>query len=125
MALKKEQRVCEISYHGMQRVKERLKVNQAAAGHIIKNAWEKGLSAMELPTKRQREYVEGQRRLLFNGWTRLKIYHGYLLIFSGEANLITSYRLPDWFYEKQRFDRDKGHVRNLRKYIRMNPGVYF
>jgi hypothetical protein len=102
---------------------QRLNVTEKKALHIISDALQKGKTVAELPMRWQREYVENVRILAYNGWTKLRVLRNCLFIFSGEGRLITVYNLPKSFNKRYRFDSDKQPVRNLRKYLRMNPAL--
>lgn len=109
------------SLHALMRVMQRCELNEKKSLRLIKNAWEKGRRVAELPMRWQREYVENHRMELHNGWTKLRVYQNYLFIFSATEKLITAYPLPDRFDKNRHFAQDKQHIRNLRKYQRMNP----
>ena len=111
------------SLHGLLRTMQRLNVTEKKALHIINDALHKGQTVAELPMRWQREYVENVRILAYNGWTKLRVLRNCLFIFSCEGRLITVYNLPKSFNKRYRFDSDKQPVRNLRKYLRMNPAV--
>lgn len=109
------------SLHALMRVMQRLGLNEQKSLRLIRNAWEKGSQARDLPMRWQREFVENHRMLMDNGWTQLRVYQDHLFIFSATEKLITAYPLPDWFYKNRHYAQDKQHIRNLRKYQRMNP----
>ena len=111
------------SLHALIRVMQRRDMNERKSLRLIKNAWEKGRHVTDLPMRWQREYVENHRMEMYNGWTQLRVYQDYLFIFSSTAKLITAYPLPDRFHKTRHFAQDKQHIRNLRKYQRMNPAV--
>lgn len=111
------------SLHALMRVMQRRDINEQKALRLIRNAWDKGSCVAELPMRRQREYVENHRMLMNDGWTQLRVYQDYLFIFSATEKLITAYPLPDRFNKHRHFAQDKQHIRNLRKYQRMNPAI--
>ena len=109
------------SLHALMRVMQRRDLNEQKSLRLIKNAWEKGRHVADLPMRWQREYVENHRMEMYNGWTQLRVYQNYLFFFSATEKLITAYPLPDRFDKNRHFAQDKQHIRNLRKYQRMNP----
>lgn len=111
------------SLHALMRVMQRRNLNEQQSLRLIKNAWAKGHHVADLPMRWQREYVEQHRMESRNGWTQLRVYQGCLFIFSATDKLITAYPLPDRFHKQRHFAQDKQHIRNLRKYQRMNPVV--
>lgn len=120
-----EERSAFTSLHALLRIMQRCDLNEQKSLRLIKNAWKKGSRVEELPLRWQREYAESHRMLMYNGWTQLRVYQDYLFIFSATEKLITAYPLPDRFYKNRHFAQDKQHIRNLRKYQRMNPAVVF
>lgn len=107
------------SLHGLARVMGRMDLTEKKALQLIERAWQKGLKAEDLPRKKQ-EYVNRMRRDLYNGATQLRVYEDFLFIFSGEDTLITVYQLPKYLTTHSHFDGNT-RVRNLKKYMRMNP----
>ncbi len=109
------------SLHALMRIMQRCELNEQKSLRLIKNAWEKGSRVEDLPMRWQREYAENHRMRMDNGWTQLRVYQDYLFIFSSSEKLITAYPLPNRFYKNRHFAQNKQHIRNLRKYQRMNP----
>ena len=109
------------SLHALQRIMQRLDLNQQQAMRLIRKAWSKGVTAQQLPRRSQRDYVQRHVRMEHNGLCQLRVYQDYLFIFSAETILITAYALPKSLGKSQSYDRNKEPVRNRRKYDRMNP----
>ncbi len=112
------------SLHALQRIMQRLDLNEQQAMRLMRKAWTKGVPAEQLPRRSQRDYVQRHLRMEYNGLCQLRVYQGYLFIFSAETILITVYALPKSLGKSQQYDRHKEPVRNHRKYQRMNPAVF-
>ena len=110
------------SLHGLVRTMQRMNATQQKALRLIRDAFYKGLEAVELPKRWQRDYIEKERMLMYNGYTKLRVFENSLFIFSGEDKLITMYKLPGDFEKPLYFDkRTNERVRSVRKYFRMHP----
>ena len=110
------------SLHGYLRTMERAKKSGRQAVRYIKNAWFRGKGIHELQTFEQRRYALRHNSLLADGYTNLRIYDGYLFIFSSGGTLITMHSLPQYFFKKTCFD-GKTKIRNAKKYMRLNEDV--
>ena len=107
------------SVHGLIRTMERTGCTDRQALRLIQNAWARGKSMDQLELKRQRRFLELRNSLLEDGYTNLRVYSGFLFIFSAAGCLITMYALPRSFNQKRYFD-GKTRVRDIRKYSRLN-----
>ncbi len=107
------------SKHGFIRTMERADMNDHQALRLIQNAWARGKRIDELPLTRQKKYVSHYESLLPDGYTNLRVYGGYLFIFSAGGRLITMHPLPKTFSKKRIYD-GKTKVRDVRKYNRFN-----
>lgn len=107
------------SVHGLIRTMERTERSDRQALRFIQNAWTRGKSMEQLETKWQKRFLAIRNSLLSDGYTNLRVYSGFLFIFSASGRLITMYPLPRSFTHKRVFD-GKTLVRDARKYSRLN-----
>lgn len=107
------------SRHGFIRTMERADRKEQQALRLIRNAWTRGKTMDQLQLARQKRYVAHFNSLLYDGYTNLRIYCGYLFIFSAGGCLITMHPLPETFGKKSVYD-GKTRVRNVKKYTRFN-----
>lgn len=109
------------SKHGFIRIMERADKNEHQALRLIQNAWSRGKSIDQLQLTKQKKYVSHYNSLMLDGYTNLRVYCGYLFIFSAAGRLITMHPLPKTFEKKHIYD-GKTRVRDARKYNRFNEG---
>ncbi|MGN1019216.1 MAG: hypothetical protein ACI4O7_02480 [Aristaeellaceae bacterium] len=107
------------SRHGFVRTMERTGATDRQALRMIRNAWERGKRAEQLPYPQQRSYVARYDSMLLDGRTNLRVYGNYLFIFTAGGRLITMHQLPQTFSRKRVYD-GKTRVRDVKKYSRFN-----
>ena len=109
------------SLHALMRVMQRFDLNEKKSLQLIQRAWKNGNLIDELSMNHQRSYVERHMTLMSDGWTQMRVYRGFLFIFSSTAKLITAYPLPQSFY-----GRPKRCSHNIRKTpLNASAAMYF
>ena len=101
--------------HSMIRAKERLGLNEKAAGHLIRNAIERGKTFEDYRPGKERTWVE-QR--CSEGYSA-SIYNGFCFILNDRQTCITLYSVPEWFGKHGRYD-GKERIRKAVKYYKFN-----
>lgn len=101
-----------MTYHCMERAKERAGLNEAETIKLIDNAREKGKGAGKFHSK-ERTYLcnrssDGKKAI---------VYNNYCFIFKDNGICITMYPVPDWFGKKQ-FYKKKKKIRNVKRYYK-------
>lgn len=103
-----------MTYHSIQRTKERTGLSTSASINFISKAKRFGLSPDFYPSK-ERAYLHGKEYL----GTSTLCYGEYIFIFSEEGLCLTMYPMPKWFCQSGRFD-GKERIRNRKKYLRLH-----
>ena len=111
-----------ITYHSIERAKERLGYNEKIAIKQINRALERGKTADQF-TSWEKRYLESE-----SGDTTYAIaYNNFCYIVGNDGTCVTMYPLPAWFGKKKHFD-GKEKIRNVKVYTRNNTytdyGVY-
>ena len=117
-----EERASATSLHGLTRVMERADRNERQAMRMIRNAWERGKQISQLPKSFQKRWMEYHNSIRIDGVTELRVYSGFLFIFSSGGILITMFNLPRNFFKYKHFDENNRPVRNTRQFERMRMG---
>lgn len=107
------------SVHGLMRTMERADCNDRQALRFIRNARLRGKGMDDLEMKWQKRFLALRSSIQPDPGAELRVYCGYLFIFSSAGHLITMYELPHSFTRKRVFD-GKTRVRDVRKYSRLN-----
>ena len=110
--LEQESRAVELSYHSIQRARERMGLNASSAERIISRAYVQGLGSEDF-TASEKDYL---KRKGVSG-AQIKVYNGFCCVFSDSAVCITVFKLPGWFGRRQHFD-GKTKIRDPRSYYR-------
>lgn len=122
-----EERASATSLHGLTRVMERSGRNERQSMRMIRNAWSRGKQISQLPKTFQRRWTEYHNSIRLEGQTELRVYDGFLFIFSSEGILITMLNLPQNFFKRRKFDEHNRPVRHARQFERMcmTPAMSF
>lgn len=96
--------------HSIERMKDRLGINERKAEKRITDAITRGSKANAFSSW-ERSFLENEAH---DGYTAIA-YNGYCYIVSSDNVCITLYPLPAWFGKKKHFD-GKEKIRNFKKY---------
>ena len=103
-----------ITYHSIERAKERLGYNEKVAKKQIKRALERGKTA-DCFSSWEKNYLENESREN----TYAIAYNNFCYIVGSDGTCVTMYPLPAWFGKKKHFD-GKEKIRNAKAYSRYN-----
>ena len=101
--------------HSVMRAKQRFGYNRKTAEHLIRNAIERGKTAEDFRTGKEREWIE---QCCSEG-IGAAIYNGFCFILTDEKKCVTLYRVPYWFGKRGIYD-GKERIRKAVKYNRLN-----
>lgn len=96
--------------HSVERMKDRLGVNERKAEKRIADTIERGLTA-EAFSSWERSFLAKEA----HGDCTALAYNGYCYIVNADKICVTLYPLPVWFGKKKHFD-GKEKIRNFKKY---------
>ena len=105
------------TYHGMERIKERMGRNFKDACRIHDLVSERGKDSTNFKG-REKEYLESRS---YNE-KKAVAYNGFCFILGVDNAIVTTYELPNWWMKKKRFD-GKEKIRNAKRYLSMNPAM--
>ncbi len=111
------------SLHGLIRVIDRANLNEKKSISMIRKAWERGLTADQMPRRSQREYILRHTGQTKDAQSELRVYQDMLFIFASSGMLITAYPLPKKLFTVRHYDMHGRVVRNIKKYQRMTMPV--
>lgn len=104
-----------ISYHSIERAKERLGFNERYASSFLERGILRGSTAKELRKSPERRWLQSKT---ISGCKAIA-YNGVCLIVSECGNCVTVYPLPQWFGKKIHYDAHNRRVRNYARYTRL------
>lgn len=106
-----------VTTHSIERVKERIGLNQKRAERLIMLAMQRGKTADDY-TSMERNYLKNKEK----GECIAIVFAGYCFLVSYDGACKTIVALPDWFGKKKHFD-GKERIRDYKKYCKSN-GLY-
>jgi hypothetical protein len=115
MCVNKKKKYKQATYHGADRVMERLGVQKGICEATISNAWRKGTPMTEMNGLLKRFVASKMKN---QPWRHIRLYKGYIYIFTEGGALLTAYELPE--KTRQMLDREKAYERE----IGMGLGTY-
>lgn len=98
------------TWHGLQRAKKRMGLNERKAESYISNAISRGKGADDFSSW-EKNYLLNES----NGTTKAVAYNNFCFILGAENVCVTMFPLPNWFGKKKAFD-GKEKIRNRKKY---------
>lgn len=104
-----------MTFHSMERAKQRANLGRSAATRMIESAMKSGKGAETFPAK-ERKYLESKS----NSTAKAVVFDGYIFIIGTNGNCITMYKAPYWFGKKKTHD-GKERIRNAKYYLKMIP----
>jgi len=104
-----------ISYHGVQRVMERVGLTRKQSEHFISNALKRGKTAEEFMAK-ERAYLRDNEA---KSDCRILVYQSFFFIVDASGRCVTMYTAPMWFGRARYYD-GKVKISNIKKYMRFH-----
>lgn len=100
------------TYHSIERVKERICLDEEKAFNQIKKAITRGKTSKDF-TSLERKYLEGK----FHDNVKALVYNHFCYIVTEEGVCITIHKLPPWFGKRRSYN-GKDRIKKAKVYTR-------